>query len=81
MLHLGFFSGLQNPMMIQGNYDYIMDVKFREDGEINVETRFAGYPEFLGRQRGMVRWNLTTFWPFGGGHSFVGTSNICRISR
>jgi len=28
-----------------GNYDYIMDVKFREDGEINVETRFAGYPE------------------------------------
>lgn len=34
---------------IQGNYDYIMDVKFREDGEINVETRFAGYPESLGR--------------------------------
>lgn len=28
-----------------GNYDYILDVKFREDGEINVETRFAGYPE------------------------------------
>lgn len=27
-----------------------MDVKFREDGEINVETRFAGYPESLGRQ-------------------------------
>eukprot|EP00438_Fugacium_kawagutii_P022189 Skav206398 [mRNA] locus=scaffold690:164152:167774:+ [translate_table: standard] len=31
-----------------GNYDYIMDVKFREDGEINVETRFAGYPECFG---------------------------------
>ncbi|CAK9077844.1 unnamed protein product [Durusdinium trenchii] len=28
-----------------GNYDYIMDVKFRDDGEIHVETRFAGYPE------------------------------------
>eukprot|EP00929_Paragymnodinium_shiwhaense_P031538 TRINITY_DN17638_c0_g1_i1.p1 TRINITY_DN17638_c0_g1~~TRINITY_DN17638_c0_g1_i1.p1 ORF type:complete len:772 (+),score=130.73 TRINITY_DN17638_c0_g1_i1:73-2388(+) len=28
-----------------GNYDYIMDVKFREDGEINVYTRFAGYIE------------------------------------
>ena len=28
-----------------GNYDYILDVKFREDGEINVESRFAGYPE------------------------------------
>eukprot|EP00928_Gymnodinium_smaydae_P031478 TRINITY_DN23089_c0_g1_i1.p1 TRINITY_DN23089_c0_g1~~TRINITY_DN23089_c0_g1_i1.p1 ORF type:complete len:776 (-),score=98.57 TRINITY_DN23089_c0_g1_i1:174-2501(-) len=27
------------------NYDYITDVKFREDGEINVATQFAGYPE------------------------------------
>jgi len=28
-----------------GNYDYIIDFKFREDGEISVESRFAGYPE------------------------------------
>jgi len=28
-----------------GNYDYITDVKFREDGEIEVRTRFAGYIE------------------------------------
>lgn len=28
-----------------GNYDYISDVKFREDGEIEVHTRFAGYLE------------------------------------
>lgn len=27
------------------NYDYITDVKFREDGEIEVHTRFAGYIE------------------------------------
>ncbi|CAE8592128.1 unnamed protein product [Polarella glacialis] len=27
------------------NYDYITDVKFREDGEIEVHTRFAGYLE------------------------------------
>ena len=29
-----------------------MDLKFREDGEINVETRFAGYPELPGRDQG-----------------------------
>ena len=46
----GSFGVSRKAMMIQGNYDYIMDVKFREDGEINVETRFAGYPESLGRQ-------------------------------
>eukprot|EP00434_Breviolum_minutum_P041387 symbB.v1.2.036815.t2/scaffold5285.1/size28895/2 len=28
-----------------GNYDYVVDVKFRQDGEINVFARFAGYPE------------------------------------
>jgi Cu2+-containing amine oxidase len=28
-----------------GNYDYITDVKLREDGEIEVHTRFAGYIE------------------------------------
>eukprot|EP00931_Biecheleriopsis_adriatica_P088283 TRINITY_DN62642_c0_g1_i1.p1 TRINITY_DN62642_c0_g1~~TRINITY_DN62642_c0_g1_i1.p1 ORF type:complete len:762 (-),score=88.25 TRINITY_DN62642_c0_g1_i1:169-2454(-) len=27
------------------NYDYITDMKFREDGEIEVHTRFAGYIE------------------------------------
>lgn len=27
------------------NYDYITDVKFREDGEIQVQTQFAGYIE------------------------------------
>lgn len=45
----GSFGVSRKAMMIQGNHDYIMDVKFREDGEINVETRFAGYPESLGR--------------------------------
>ena len=28
-----------------GNYDYITDYKFREDGEIEVSVRFAGYIE------------------------------------
>jgi len=28
-----------------GNYDYITDIKLREDGEIEVHTRFAGYIE------------------------------------
>lgn len=28
-----------------GNYDYITDIKFREDGEIEVSTKFAGYLE------------------------------------
>jgi Cu2+-containing amine oxidase len=28
-----------------GNYDYITDIKLREDGEIEVKTRFAGYIE------------------------------------
>lgn len=28
-----------------GNYDYITDVKFREDGEIEVSVKFAGYVE------------------------------------
>jgi len=28
-----------------GNYDYLTDVKFREDGEIEAHTRFAGYIE------------------------------------
>lgn len=28
-----------------GNYDYITDIKFREDGEIEVKTRFAGFIE------------------------------------
>lgn len=27
------------------NYDYITDIKFREDGEIEVSTKFAGYIE------------------------------------
>ena len=27
------------------NYDYITDVKFREDGEIEASVRFAGYIE------------------------------------
>lgn len=28
-----------------GNYDYITDLKFREDGEIEVSTKFAGFLE------------------------------------
>jgi len=28
-----------------GNYDYITDMKFREDGEIEVNTKFAGFLE------------------------------------
>eukprot|EP00746_Dinoflagellata_sp_MGD_P148109 gnl/MRDRNA2_/MRDRNA2_80371_c0_seq1.p1 gnl/MRDRNA2_/MRDRNA2_80371_c0~~gnl/MRDRNA2_/MRDRNA2_80371_c0_seq1.p1 ORF type:complete len:791 (-),score=120.77 gnl/MRDRNA2_/MRDRNA2_80371_c0_seq1:261-2633(-) len=28
-----------------GNYDYLLDVSLREDGEIEVHTRFAGYIE------------------------------------
>jgi len=28
-----------------GNYDYITDIKLREDGEIDVHTRFAGFIE------------------------------------
>lgn len=41
-----------------GNYDYLMDVKLREDGEIEVQTRFAGFiesryfdPEFTPAER------------------------------
>lgn len=45
-------------MTTVANYDYIVDMKFREDGEIDVSTKFAGYiearyynPEFNPQER------------------------------
>mmetsp|Transcript_19298 Transcript_19298/g.35368 ORF Transcript_19298/g.35368 Transcript_19298/m.35368 type:complete len:787 (-) Transcript_19298:190-2550(-) len=39
------------------NYDYIMEFKFREDGEISVQSRFSGYPETRYASRGEERFS------------------------
>lgn len=39
------YTAVVRSVTTVGNYDYITDTKFREDGEIEVHTKFAGFIE------------------------------------